>query len=220
MNLQLISFPVCPYVHRATTMLHEKGVPFELTYIDLQNKPDWFLKLSPRGRVPVLVANGTPLFESAVINEFLDETHPPRMLPEDPFERARQRAWIEMVNDVFMASYKATAGAQTKEDFEAGRKDLQASLARFEDTLRGPFFAGDSLGLVDIAIAPALMRTRLAEKLCGEALFTGLPKVAAWTDLLATRPSVVKGAPPEFEQKFVEFLRARGGYFGRELLKA
>jgi len=61
MKLQLVSHPFCPYVHRAAIMLREKNVPFERTYIDLKNKPDWFLAISPRGKVPVLVADGCPV---------------------------------------------------------------------------------------------------------------------------------------------------------------
>src|ERR1700710_3262367 len=80
MTLDLDSHPLCPFVHRAAIMLHEKGVPFDRRNVDLKNKPDWFLALSPRGKVPVLVADGVSLFESAAICEFLDETQPPRLI--------------------------------------------------------------------------------------------------------------------------------------------
>jgi glutathione S-transferase len=96
MKLELISHTLCPFVHRAATMLREKNVPFERRSVDLANKPDWFLAISPRGKVPVLLADGVALFESAAICESLDETHPPRLVPADPFERARQRAWVEV----------------------------------------------------------------------------------------------------------------------------
>ena len=100
MKLRLISFPLCPYVQRAAIVLAEKGVPFERVDIDLSNKPDWFLKLSPLGKVPVLVVTGEDgreevLFESAVIAEYLDEVLEPKLLPSDPLEKARHRAWIE-----------------------------------------------------------------------------------------------------------------------------
>jgi len=77
MKLELVSHTLCPYVHRAAVMIHEKGVPFERRYINLKAKPDWFLRISPRGKVPVLLVDGQPLFESMAIIEFLDETHPP-----------------------------------------------------------------------------------------------------------------------------------------------
>lgn len=95
MKLELISHALCPFVHRASIMLTEKGVSFDRRNADLKNKPAWFLALSPRGKVPVLVADGVALFESAAICEFLDETHLPRLIPSDPFERARQRGWVK-----------------------------------------------------------------------------------------------------------------------------
>ena len=93
-KLTLISHHLCPYVQRAAISLFEKGVPFERVYIDLANKPDWFLEISPLGKVPVLkveheVGSESVIFESAVILEYLDETLP------NPLERARHRGWIE-----------------------------------------------------------------------------------------------------------------------------
>src|SRR5438105_7892875 len=99
MGLELVSHPLCPFAQRSAILLREKAVPFEMRMIDLARKPDWFLAISPRGKVPVLVDDGTPLFESAVINEYLDETHPPRMMPDAPLERARTRAWVEVASD-------------------------------------------------------------------------------------------------------------------------
>ena len=72
--LKLISHKLCPYVQRAVIALTEKGVPFERIDIDLANKPDWFLKISPLGKTPVLVVGDKAIFESAVILEYLEET--------------------------------------------------------------------------------------------------------------------------------------------------
>ncbi len=72
--LKLISHKLCPYVQRAVIALTEKGVPFERIDIDLANKPEWFLKISPLGKTPVLVVGDHAIFESAVILEYLEET--------------------------------------------------------------------------------------------------------------------------------------------------
>jgi glutathione S-transferase len=77
--LKLISHKLCPYVQRAVIALNEKGVPFERVDIDLANKPDWFLKISPLGKVPVLVMRSevddeVALFESNVICEYIEDT--------------------------------------------------------------------------------------------------------------------------------------------------
>jgi len=216
MKLELVSFALCPFVHRATTMLREKGCAFEIRYIDLKRKPDWFLAISPRGRVPVLLADGTAIFESAVINEFLDETQPPRLLPDDPFERARQRAWVEVANDLFAANYDLRL-AKTPADLDAGIGKIGAILGRFEEAVRGPFFAGEAFGLVDAAVAPAFYRFAIVEARTSLRLYQGLPKVAAWAHALATRPSVAKGVPPEFEDVMIALLRESGGVLGTRL---
>ena len=98
--LKLISHKLCPYVQRAVIALTEKGVPFERIDIDLANKPDWFLKISPLGKVPVLLVETedgeAALFESNVICEYIEDTQGGAKLhPQDPLERAQHRAWME-----------------------------------------------------------------------------------------------------------------------------
>src|ERR1700751_419970 len=93
--LKLISHKLCPYVQRAVIALTEKGVPFDRIDIDLANKPDWFLKLSPLGKTPVLVVGDRAIFESAVILEYLAETQAGPLHPADALERAEHRGWIE-----------------------------------------------------------------------------------------------------------------------------
>src|SRR6476660_794419 len=93
--LKLISHKLCPYVQRAVIALNEKGVAFERIDIDLANKPAWFLAISPLGQTPVLQVGDVPIFESAVILEYLDETQPRQLHSADPLRRAEHRAWIE-----------------------------------------------------------------------------------------------------------------------------
>src|ERR1700730_17258211 len=82
--LTLISHDLCPYVQRAVIALTEKAVPFDRVYIDLANKPDWFLAISPLGKVPLLQVDNGVIFESAVILEYLEETQPKPLYPRDP----------------------------------------------------------------------------------------------------------------------------------------
>ena len=209
MRLELISHPLCPFVHRAAAMLREKGVTYDARQVDLKAKPDWFLALSPRGKVPVLVADGVTLFESAAIVEFLDETHPPHIVPSDPYERARQRAWIEVANDLFVAHYKLyTIGALG--ELAAAQDALGAVLARFEPELRGDFFAGDAIGIVDFAVAPALFRIRMLERLLDRDLIGPLPRVGRWADRLANRPSVAQSVVHDFAAQYRTSVASRG----------
>jgi len=86
--LKLISHKLCPYVQRAVIALSEKGVAFERIDIDLANKPDWFLAISPLGKTPVLQVGDFAIFESAVILEYLEETQLSPLHPADPLRRA------------------------------------------------------------------------------------------------------------------------------------
>ena len=92
----LVSFKTCPWVQRAAIVLREKNIDFEFRHIDRDNRPDWFLAISPHKKVPVLsVDDKVSLFESNAINEYLDETIEPRLHPDDPVQRAINRAWTD-----------------------------------------------------------------------------------------------------------------------------
>src|SRR3954471_12922295 len=94
----LCSFKTCPWVQRAAIVLQEKQVPYEINYIDPDQRPDWFLAISPHSKVPVLqIDGGEALFESNAIAEYLEETALPRLHPDDPVARARNRAWTDYV---------------------------------------------------------------------------------------------------------------------------
>ncbi len=142
--LKLISHKLCPYVQRAVIALTEKGVPFERIDIDLANKPDWFLKISPLGKVPVLLvetADGeVALFESNVICEYIEDTQGGAKLhPQDPLQRAQHRAWMEFGSTILSELW----GLETTGDpavFETKRKAVAAKFAQVEKTLgAGPF---------------------------------------------------------------------------------
>lgn len=210
---KLISFNLCPFVQRSVITLEEKGVPYDIEYVDLANKPDWFLAISPFGKVPVLQVGETVLFESAVINEFVDETTPaPTLHPTDPLRRAHNRAWIEFGSALLVDGYMMQAAA----DEEATRRHaaaVRAKLERLEGELSadGPFFNGAAFGLVDTAFAPALQRLSWCEELEPSlALSEGLPKVTRWSAALLERDSVKRSTVPEIKSIFLEYLRGRG----------
>ena len=104
-DLELFSMPLCPFAHRVRLVLAEKAIAYRLTEIDLRNKPQAFLKVSPHGKVPALRHGGYHICESAIINEYLDETFPERpLLPRDPAGRAQARFWIEFANSRLFAA--------------------------------------------------------------------------------------------------------------------
>src|ERR1700741_1178614 len=152
--LKLISHKLCPYVQRAVIALTEKGVAFERIDIDLANKPDWFLKISPLGKTPVLVVGDRAIFESAVILEYLEETQGHPLHPADALARAEHRSWIEfgsaVLNDV-AGLYSAPAAAA----FKAKAAQLEARFARLEARVAAAsWFDGKGFSLVDAVFGP------------------------------------------------------------------
>jgi glutathione S-transferase len=215
-KLGLISFPLCPYVQRAAILLLEKGAEFERVDIDLANKPDWFLRLSPLGKVPVLVVEQDGreqvLFESAVIAEYLDEVLEPKLHPSDPLEKARHRAWIEFASAT-LADIYGFYTSETQEAFEAKRDAIAAKFERLEAQLgNGPFFAGERFSIVDAAFAPALRYFDLFDRLSDHRLFEGKPKLQAWRRALAERPSVRAAVVADFQDRLRDYVREKGGY--------
>ncbi len=215
-KFRLISFPLCPYVQRAAILLAEKGVEFERVNIDLAAKPDWFLKLSPLGKVPVLVVEEDGreevLFESSVIAEYLDETCPPQLHPADPLEKARHRAWIEFAS-AMLADLYGYYTAPDEAAFIEKESAIAAKFQRIEEQLgEGPYFAGGRFSLIDAAFAPAFRYFDLFERITGRGLFEGKPKLAAWRAALAERSSVRGAVAPTYLDDLRQFVRAKGGY--------
>ncbi|HHW76724.1 MAG TPA: glutathione S-transferase family protein [Xanthomonadaceae bacterium] len=218
MAYQLISFVLCPFVQRSVITLKEKRVPFEITYIDLQNPPEWFPAISPMGKVPVLrVDQDRVLFESAVINEYLDETNPPPLHPQDPWRRAHNRAWIEFGSNLIGRQYRMLM-ALDEDGFIQERDGLLADLRYVEQQLgEGPFFNGAAFSLTDTAYAPLLMRLDLIERRHPQGLFAQTPKVGAWRDALLARPAVRGSVVTDFQERFNAYFAEQGGYLGKYL---
>jgi glutathione S-transferase len=211
MSLELISFPLCPYVQRSVITLLHKQVGFTLTHIDLAHKPDWFLNLSPMGKVPCLrVDTDTVLFESQVINEYLDETFVPTLHPADPLERARHRSWIafgsEMISDQFQLMV-----AQGDERFTAASRQLFDKLERLEKVLvDGPFFAGENFSLVDAALAPLFMRMEIIHALRPLPRWEALASLRRWTALLMELPEVAGSVTADFPERLRNYMSEKG----------
>lgn len=209
-RLHLISFDLCPFVQRSTIALHEKGAAFDLDYVDLKAKPDWFLKLSPHGRVPVLVVDDTPLFESLVILEYLDETLSPRLHPVDALERARDRAWFSVADALNAAAYQMMV-APDDDRLHQHATVARQHLARLEEQLVGPLWRGEHFCAMDAVAYPALQRLHwFSELYPALELFARTPKVAAWERALRDRPSIQASTVPDIQQRFLTALPTYG----------
>src|SRR5277367_3264172 len=189
----LVSFKTCPWVQRSAIVLREKNTEFELRHIESDNRPDWFLAISPHKKVPALtIDDKVSLFESNAINEYLDETIAPRLHPADAVERAINRAWTDYV-PTFAGIVTATAYADTEADYAKAAAGIPVPFERLERALErqggGPFFNGAEYSLVDAAYAPFLQRYFFLDRVKPLGIIQKFPRLKTWTDALMARPS-------------------------------
>jgi glutathione S-transferase len=214
-KLRLISHKLCPYVQRAVISLTEKGVPFERIDIDLDNKPDWFLKISPLGKVPVLQVDDKVVFESAVILEYLEETQPKPLHPKDPLPRAEHRAWMEFGSAV-LADIWGLETAADEATFNVKAKQATEKFARLEARLvAAPWFDGESFSLVDAVFAPVFRYFDTFDEIGDFGILAGKPKIARWRKSLRERPSVVAAVSAEYPALLRTFLKKHKSYLSQ-----
>lgn len=217
--LVLVSHALCPYVQRAAIVLAEKGLPFERRVVNLADKPAWFLELSPLAKTPLLLVDGTPIFESAVICDYLDEVHAPRLHPEPALERARHRAWVEFAS-ALLDGIAAFYGAPDEAGLDKARRALRQRFEQVESALAeggGPYFGGAGFAIVDAAFAPALRYFELFDSVDDGGLFDGLPRVRAWRSALAARASVRAAVGPDYAAQLRAFVVRRGSALAARL---
>ena len=174
-------------------VLHEKGIDFDVHEVDLSNKSEEFLSVSPYGKVPVLRVKGTSLYESNIVNEYLDEVHgPPRLMPENPEERASVRSWMAFADDYFFPSiFGVRMGPQrgySEEQIWEARDKLHDALSRLERQLEGRRYLAGEYTLADIAHAGNFHRLRGLEE-GGDLSLHEYPNVAAWMESVEGRES-------------------------------
>lgn len=208
-TLTLVSHTLCPYVQRAAIVLSEKGIAFERIDVDLANKPDWFLKVSPLGKTPVLLVGGQPIFESAVICEYLDDTESPRLHPANALERARHRGWMEFGSAVLNA-IGGFYNASDEASLAAKVADIRGRFQQIEAELKTrPYFAGERFTMVDAVFAPVFRYFDVFEQFEDFGFFAGTPRVRAWRTALAARASVQGAASANYPASLRAFLLAR-----------
>jgi len=215
----LVSFKTCPWVQRSAIILREKNAPFEFRHIESDNRPDWFLAISPHKKVPVLrIDDSVSLFESNAIAEYLDETIAPRLHPEDPIARAVNRAWTDYL-PTFADSVTGTAYAATEADYAKSAAKIPVAFDRLEKALEkqgaGPFFNGAKYSLVDAAYAPFLQRYFFLDRVKRVGEIEKFPRLKAWAEALLARPSTHSFPPAEFEAKYRANLRRRNSYLSQ-----
>ena len=215
--LVLVSHALCPYVQRAAIVLAEKRMPFERRDIDLANKPDWFRKVSPLGKTPVLLVGDAAIFESAVICEYLDEIASPRLHPTNPLQRARHRSWMEF-GSALLNSIGAFYNAADEAALMARAAEIRARFHLVEAALGdGPYFAGQCFSMVDAVFGPVFRYFHVFDEIGNFCFWDGLPKLQHWRRALAMRPSVAEAVRLDYAELLRRFLLARPSALARRI---
>ena len=198
--MTIYDYPGCPFGRKVRIVLAEKELSFDSVQVDLakgQQRSDEFRRLNPFGKVPVLVDESSVVYESTIINEYLNDEYPhePELLPEDSGERARIRLLVDFADRAFTLPAMALereAKAADKDEVRAhaAREAITKALQMLDRELAGRDYLAEAFSLADVAFAPALLM--LAQ--VGVPLDPSLANVAAWKARLLARPSIGKVA--------------------------
>ncbi len=193
MKPKLYNTQRCPYARRTRIVLYEKGIDFDVHEVDLENKSEEFLKASPTGKVPVVVVDGDSIYESNVVNQYLDEvTDGPGLMPEDPKWRAYARIWMAFADtDFFPAVFVASVGRERgfpEERISEALEKLKTALGKLEERLKDRDYLADEFSLADVAHAGNFVRLRELDDRGGVSL-DRYPNVEAWMERLESRES-------------------------------
>ncbi|MEH2264340.1 glutathione S-transferase family protein [Nostoc sp.] len=216
-NVQLYFAKASTFSQRTRVVLLEKGIDFSSTEIDLQNKPDGYTQISRYGKVPAIKHGDIEIYESAIINEYLEEVFPePALLPRDPGAKAIARIWIDYANTRFVPAFnKFLRGKDAQEQGQGQREFLESLLYIEQEGIgklsgNGPYWLGEQLSLVDISFYPWFERLPLLEHFRNFTLPTETPRLQKWWNTLRSRESIraVENPTSFYLERFAKILGA------------
>lgn len=194
--IELFSANICPYAHRVRLALVEKGLDFWHTEVDLENKPEWFMVISPLGEVPVIRHEDRFVAESSVICEYLDEVYPARpLMPRDPGQRAAARFWIAYAGQKLAPALDGcltASGPEAQQTAAAALRDMLLFIERegLARCGRGPYWLGSEVSLVDVAYYPFFERLPAIQRLRPVALPIMSIRLRYWLSAMQEREAV------------------------------
>ncbi|MHC5743745.1 MAG: glutathione S-transferase family protein [Nostoc sp.] len=210
-NIQLYFAKASTFSQRTRVVLLEKGIDFTPIEIDLQNKPDGYTQISRYGKVPAIKHGDVEIYESAIINEYLDEVFPePPLLPRDPAAKAIARIWIDYANTRLVPAFNKFLRGKDSQEQEQGRKEFTEALLYIEQEGlgKGDYLLGDQFSLVDISFYPWFERLPLLEHFRKFTLPAETPRLQTWWNLVSDRSSIQAVANPVdfYLQRFAKVL--------------
>jgi len=194
----LYSGTTCPFSQRSRFVLFEKGMDFEIRDVDLFNKPEDISVMNPYGQVPILVERDLILYESNIINEYIDERFPhPQLMPADPVMRARARLFLfNFERELFIYVHQLERREQVKEGaklLEGARQQIRDRLTQLTPIfVKNKYMLGEDFSMLDVAIAPLLWRL--------DHYGIEMPKTAApllrYAERIFSRPAYIEALTP------------------------
>ena len=215
-DLKLYTFKLCPFAHRVRLTLAEKGLSAERIEVDLKNKPEEFVAISPHRRVPLLLHGELRVWESAVIMAYLDEAFPtPSLMPSAPADRAQARLWIDFADSrLFAATHRLIF---ERDEAQRGRliEQMRGDIMVLDHALQsrhaqGFFLLGAQFSLADIALYPWFEQLATLHKLSAFRMPADCHHVYDWSDAVGARPAVKHCAQPDdwYEENYRSYLAA------------
>lgn len=210
---KLISFVICPFVQRSVITLNRKKQDYDIEYIDIENPPEWYLEKVPTGKVPALFIGDDVIFESAIINEFIDETSNPQLMPEAPLQRAKERSWIAFSEQLIFDQY-AMMVAEASASYDEKKEHFFTQLLKLEDEVGELYFNDRTFSLVDASIAPVFMRLIMLPALYQEfkTRVNKDSKLINYIESLSASDIVINSVSAEFENYFVKYFTDHKSY--------
>nr|ACF15452.1 glutathione-S-transferase [Phanerodontia chrysosporium] len=200
----------CPFVQRTWIALEERGIPYQYKEVNPYKKEKHFLDINPKGLVPAIEYKGKALYESIILCEFLEDAYPnykPKLLPEDPFERAYARIWLDYISKSIIPANFRLIQAQTPEKQQEALADFNKALKQFAEKIKGPYFLGEQFSLVDIAIVPWIVRDYIIAENRGFKREDIGSKWVEYASKLEKRDSVARTSSEHYAEIYGRYLR-------------
>lgn len=213
-EIEIYSSAACPYAHRTRLALLEKGIDFTVSEIDLNNKPDWFNNISPYSKVPVIKHGNDCIWESSIINEYLDEVFPePPLMPTIPGQRAIARIWIDFFNNKLLPAFYKILLNQDLAQQQHWAQELKNHLLFMEQegigklSTDGSYWFGKSFSLVDLSLYPWFERWCVLEHYRDVFLPPECDRLQQWWTAMSIRDSVasIKKSPDFYIPQYSKY---------------
>ena len=212
-SLNLLTVAFSPYGQRVETLLLEKNISYNKEQIDLGNKPNWFSDISPLGKIPVLLVDDKPLFESLAILEYIEATYTETIFhPKNQFVLAWHRGWMEFSNTLLSLTF-GLVFADNYQIISQKQEELKNKLALFAKQLKQqPYFNGDFFSILDITMASAMQPLLFLSENFNLNLFENLDNLLQYANNVVSRPNFIKSLPENYSQIFENFLKRKNSF--------